>query len=183
MRPEPLFIFIDQAQSNMNVQEKYRRQNKGAVLIFALWTLSFLAVMALNLGYNIRQKITFVKRIETRAQASHIAEGGVKVAVALLLNDLQKNEFQYTPAAKAFRHNNRTRFEDIRVGEGACEVGYMAPTDGRKLEKRFGVMDEEGKINVNTADKLVLKRIVGLALSLDEEYATKIADQDRGSDL
>jgi general secretion pathway protein K len=154
----------------------HSRRQKGAVLIFALWVLTFLAAMALNLGYGIRQKITFVKRIEERSQANHIAEGGVKTAMALLFEDLQKSDYQYSPAAKAFRHNNRTRFEDIHVADGSCEVGYSAPTDDRKLERRFGVADEEGKINVNTADKLVLKRIVALALSMDEENAAKIAE-------
>jgi general secretion pathway protein K len=155
---------------------RFGHRERGAVLIFALWVLTFLAAMALNLGYGIRQKITFVKRIEERSQAQHIAEGGVKTAIALLFEDLQKNDFQYSPAAKAFRHNNRTRFEDIHVADGACEIGYFTPTDDRKLEKRFGVADEEGKINVNTADKLVLKRIIGLALPIDEETATKMAE-------
>jgi type II secretory pathway component PulK len=152
------------------------RTQRGAVLIFALWVLSFLAVLALNLGYGIRQKMTFVKRIEARNQSNHIAQGGIKMAVALLFEDLQRNEFQYTASAKAFRHNNRTKFEDIRVGEGACEVSYMAPTDDYRLERRLGVADEEGKINVNVANKLVLQKIVGLALSMDEDNARKIAE-------
>jgi type II secretory pathway component PulK len=152
------------------------RDRQGAVLIFALWVLSFLAVLALNLGFGIRQKITFAKRIETRSQMNHIAEGGMKVAVALLLDDLQKNDFQYSAAAKAFRHNNPARFEDIHVADGRCEIGYMASNDERRLEKQSGFIDEEGKININTADKLVLKKIVALALSLDEESSTKLSE-------
>ncbi len=145
-------------------------------MIFALWVLSFLAVLAANLGYGVRQKMTFMKRIEERSQMNHIAHGGVKVALAYLTDDLQKSQFQYTAASKSFRHNNPDRFANIRVVGGNSEVGYFAVTDERGLEKRFGVVDEEGKINVNTADKLVLKRIVGLALSLDEQYAQKIAE-------
>jgi type II secretory pathway component PulK len=93
-----------------------------------------------------------------------------------LFDNLQKSEYQYTSAAKAFRHNNPVRFGDIRIGEGSSEVSYMAPNDARKLEKRYGIADEEGKINVNTADRIVLKKIIALALSFDEEYAAKIAD-------
>ncbi len=160
----------------MDVMRAQNRKDRGAVLIFTLWVLSFLAVLALNLGYGIRQKLTFVKRIETRSQINHVAEGGIKTALALLFDNLQKSEYQYTAAAKAFRHNNPTRFGDIRLGEGSSEISYLAPNDARKLEKRFGVADEEGKINVNTADKIILKKIIGLALSFDEEYATKIAE-------
>ena len=149
---------------------------RGAILIFTLWVLSFLVVLAANLGYGVRQTMTFMKRIEERSQMAHIAQGGVKVALALLTDDLQKSQFQYTPASKSFRHNNPARFADIRLVEGGCEISYSAVTDERGLEKRFGAVDEEGKINVNTADKLVLKRIAGLALSLDEQHAQKIAE-------
>lgn len=153
----------------------FRRQ-RGTILIFALWVLSFLAVLAANLGYGVRQTMAFMKRIEERSQMDHIAQGGIKIAIAFLIDDLQKNQFQYTPLSKAFRHNNPDRFANIPLLGGSCEVSYSAVTDERGLEKRFGVVDEEGKINVNTADKLVLKRILGLALSLDEEYAQKIAN-------
>lgn len=158
----------------MNIQKL--RKDDGAVLIFVLWVLSFLAVLAVNLGYGIRQKIIFMKRIEARSQMNHIVEGGVKVAQAVLFENLQKSEFQYTSSAKIVRHNNRGVFEDIRLGDGVCEVSYQGVTDDRKLEKRFGVIDEESKINVNTAHKLVLKKIIGLALSFDEESSTKMAE-------
>lgn len=149
---------------------------KGAVLIFVLWVLSFLAVLAVNLGYGVRQKMTFMKRIESRSQAQHVVEGGVKVAVTLLLNDLQRNQFQYTAAAKTFRHNNPSRFADIRMEDGSCEVSYPVGTPSTSQDRMFGVIDEESKINVNTADKLTLQSIISQVLVVDDNYAEKLAE-------
>ena len=72
--------------SNFGLLQHRRKlsQQRGAILIFALWVLSFLAVLAANLGYGVRQKMTFMKRIEERSQMNHIAQGGVKVALAVL---------------------------------------------------------------------------------------------------
>lgn len=155
---------------------RFKNSRKGAVLIFVLWVLSFLAVLAVNLGYGVRQKMTFMKRIESRSQAQHVVEGGVKVAVTLLLNDLQRNQFQYTAAAKAFRHNNPSRFADIRMEDGSCEVSYPVGTPSTSQDRMFGVIDEESKINVNTADKLTLQSIISQALVVDDNYAEKLAE-------
>ena len=152
------------------------RQDRGAVLIFVLWVLTFLAVLAVNLGYGVRQKMTFMKRIESRSQVQHVVEGGVKVALALLMEDLQKNQFQYTAAAKAFRHNNPDRFADIRMAAGSCEISYPVSVIQSSTEKRYGVVDEESKININTADKLILQRIIMQVLPLDDNAAEKIAE-------
>ena len=151
-------------------------QQEGAVLILVLWVLSFLAVLAVNLGYGVRQKMTFMKRIESRSQIQHVVEGGVKVALAFLMDDLQRAQFQYTAAAKAARHNNPGRFASIRVPNGTCEISYPDVTIQSSDAKYYGVLDEESKININTADKLVLNRIVSETLSLDDNSAEKIAE-------
>jgi type II secretory pathway component PulK len=120
--------------------------------------------------------MTFMKRIESRSQIQHVVEGGVKVALAFLMDDLQRNQFQYTAAAKASRHNNPNRFASIRVPGGTCEISYPDATTQSSDAKYYGVIDEESKININTADKLVLNRIVSDTLSLDDNSAEKIAE-------
>lgn len=158
----------------------YRRRRvarrKGAVLIFVLWVLSFLAILAVNLGYGIRQKMTFIKRIESRSQSQHVVEGCVKLGLAVLMDDLQRNQFQYTAATKAFRHNNPNRFATLKVPNGSCEISYPDPAGISPDQKIFGIVDEESKININTADKFVLYRIISEALSLDDNTAEKIAE-------
>lgn len=149
---------------------------RGAVLIFVLWVLSFLAVLAVNLGYGIRQKMTFIKRIDSRSQAQHLIAGGIKMSIAVLMDELQKSQFHYTAASKAFRHNNPNRFANMRMPQGSCELSYPVGTSLSSTEKRYGLIDEESKINVNTADKSVLIRLMTGVLALDDNRAEKIAE-------
>jgi general secretion pathway protein K len=149
---------------------------RGAVLIFVLWVLSFLAVLAVHLAYNVRQKIFFMKRIESRSQTQHITEGCAKAAVALLIDDLQRNQYVYTPVSKAFRHNNPGRFASITVPGGNCEVSYPNEEGKASGELIYGLVDEERKINVNTADKIVLIRIITDVLEADDHLAELLAE-------
>lgn len=162
--------------SGIFVRTKSPFNQRGAILIFVLWVLSFLAILAVNLGYGVRQKIIFAKRIESRSQAQHVTEGCAKAAVAMLLDDLYKNQYQYTPAAKAFRHNNPSRFADIAVPDGKCEVSYIDPDGMSATDIKYGVRDEESKININTADKTVLFRIVSEVLGVDDHMAETISE-------
>lgn len=155
---------------------RIRPHQRGAVLIFVLWVLSFLAVLAVNLGYGVRQKMTFLKRIDERSQAQHLAAGSIKMAVAILVDELQKSQFQYTASSKAFRHNNPNRFANLRLPQGTCEISYPVSSNLTSKEKRYGVVDEESKININTADKPTLIRLMTGVLSLDDNTAEKIAE-------
>lgn len=157
-------------------QKKSVSFERGAVLIFVLWVLSFLAVLAVNLGYGIRQKMTFIKRIDSRSQAQHLVAGGVKMSIAILMDELQKSQFHYTAATKAFRHNNPERFANMHLPQGSCEVSYPVGTSLSSAEKRYGLIDEESKININTADKPVLIRLMTGVLALDDNSAEKIAE-------
>lgn len=130
----------------------------------------------MNLGYGVRQKITFLKRIESRSQAQHVTEGCAKAAMVMLIDDLNKNQYQYTPAAKAFRHNNPNRFADIVVPDGKCEVSYVDPDGASIKDIKYGVRDEESKININTADKTVLFRIVSEVLGVDDHLAETLSE-------
>ncbi len=149
---------------------------KGAILIFVLWVLSFLAVLAVHLGYGVRQKMIFMKRIESRSQVQHITEGCAKAALALLVDDLQRNQYQYSASAKEFRHNNPSRFASIKVPEGNCEISYPLEDDQTAGQLAYGLIDEERKINVNTADKIVLIRIIADVLVLDDHYTELLAE-------
>lgn len=157
-------------------RKKVRLRQRGAVLIFVLWVLSFLAVLAVNLGYGVRQKMIFLKRMDARSQAQHLAAGSIKMAVAILIDELQKSQFQYTASSKAFRHNNPSRFAEMRIVQGTCEISYPVGADLVSKEKRYGVIDEESKINVNTAEKAVLIRLMSGVLSLDDNSAERIAE-------
>ena len=72
------------------------KTNKGSILILALWTLTFLTVLAVQIGLIIRQRISLVSRIESRLQLQDMATAGIQKAIAALRLDLTRNGNIYT---------------------------------------------------------------------------------------
>ncbi len=155
---------------------KSLRSNKGVVLIFALWALGFLTVLALSVGFGTRQRITLLGRLEERVRAQSAAEAAVKKAVAVLIDDLENEQFLYSPAAKQKRHNNPAAFAGIEIDGWKAEVVCPAFDDAAgHVVERSGLCDEQSKINLNTVDLTTLKGLLTNVLALDSDTATKLA--------
>jgi len=150
---------------------------KGSILILALWTLTLLTVFSVHIGLTVRQRATLLSRVENRTQARWLAEAGVKKAIAALRHDIQRNKGVYTPYGKLYRHNNRAMFADIDMGVGKSAVMYIFH-DGLKPdpEIRYGFVDEESKININTVQQDVLVRLMQIVVTSDEEKAKTLAE-------
>ena len=142
-----------------------------------LWTLAFLTFLAANLGSGVRQRIILLSRLESRDKLRLVTEAGVQKAVMLLNEDLEQNQFQFSLAAKNFRQNNEMKFKSIELNGGISEVSYEY-TDGPGYPpvKRYGLQDEESKINVNTADARALKNLFKTVLQWDDSHSQELAD-------
>ncbi|OGX45725.1 MAG: hypothetical protein A2216_03390, partial [Omnitrophica WOR_2 bacterium RIFOXYA2_FULL_45_12] len=157
---------------------------KGSILLLALWSLSLLTVFSVTLGYGLRQKLSLVKRIDERDRLSLIAEAGVKKALAELI----RQETEGCNSLKDPVSNDPALFKDVHLEGGSFSVSYNfmnEPEDA--LETRYGLSDEESKINFNTAGLAVLKNLFA-AFGLDEveaqELAASIVDwRDKDSQL
>lgn len=148
-----------------------RRNNRGSILIIVLWTLFLLTTFAVELGVIVRQKMTLMNRLDTQDKLLFIAEAGVKKAIA----ELRKDDSM--PEADALSEpwgNNDVNFRDIQVDGGAFNVYYEEKT-WRAVQRRFGVADEESKVNVNTADVETLTRLLQKASGLSEDEALPLA--------
>lgn len=153
------------------------KNNKGSILLFALWVLAFLTIFAVQIGLSIRAKISLISRIEQRSQLHYLAQAGIKKAISALRLDLQQNSGTYTVDSKLFRHNNSSEFSAQKMGSGVFEVSY----EERNSEesgggKYFGLIDEERKINLNTAEPEEIRRIIKQALLCDDDKATELTE-------
>ncbi len=144
---------------------------KASILIISLWTICLLAIFAVYLGYNVRQKVFLIKRLEARNNLRNIADAGVKKAIIHLLSE--DPEKKYAALIDDWA-NNPYLFQDINFGSGSYSVCYNYYSKGG-LYTRFGLMDEERKININKADFGVLQRIFQLVLNLSEGEASGLA--------
>jgi general secretion pathway protein K len=141
-------------------------KNRASILIIALWSVSLLTIMAVSLGFQVRQKLILVKRLDERDKVRLIAEAGVRKAISQL--NLETEE-KYTSLNQKWSSNPEA-FKEVAVGEGMfsviCETGSG--------ETRFGLVDEESKININKASVQVMARLFNLA-GLDESEAGDLA--------
>ncbi len=146
---------------------------KASILIIALWSLFLLTVFAVQLGFGVRQKLTLAKRLEARAQLCSSAEAGVKKAIAFMLNETEKK----CHALKEPWSNNQDYFKMIEIGDATVNICYNSGASEQSTagELRYGIIDEERKININKADITTLSRVFIAAGVLDEEHAQELA--------
>lgn len=155
------------------LDKKYQR---GTILILALWSLGLLSVFAIYLGVAVRGKIKLQSRLEQRDKLYFLAESGVKKAIAVLNNDLILNEYAFTAEAKQARHNNPGYFSEIRLGEGTVDISYEYFQDSiLEAQTRYGLTDEESKIDINLADLSTLQRLIKYALNWEDQQASQLA--------
>lgn len=163
---------------NDNLQKQYLSQRpavlskrRGSVLIIALWSLFLLTTFALQLGIIVRQKITLAIRLHDRDNRFLIAEAGIERAMA----ELRKKD--YTPETDTLNDNwsnNAPIFKDVSLGAGQFIVGYDYIEDQGK-QRRYGLQDEESKINLNTAEVAIIANLFQVAAYLSYEEAIALA--------
>ncbi len=141
-------------------------KNRASILIIALWSISLLTTMAVMLGFQVRQKLILVKRLDERDKVRLICEAGVRKAISQLISE---PEAKYTSLNQKWS-NNPDAFKEVAVGEGSFSVTCETSSG----ETRSGLVDEEGKININKASAPVMARLFNF-LGLDESEAGDLA--------
>lgn len=165
---------------NQLPRRESKKKQKGSFFILVLWTLSLLTVFAVYLGFNVQQKLIFLDRLERRNKLYLIAEAGVKKAIA------EVGRIPLTGSALALKDrwsNNQEAFFQVPIGEGSFTVGYNYQEEDfcakaqaeEAVAMRFGLEDEESKININTADRAELGRLIKQVTGFDEERADILA--------
>ncbi len=153
------------------------RRKKAFVLISALWTLIFLAVLAVTLLAGVRQRIILFQRLEDRSRVQLAAEAGVKKAIAVLLDDMENSQFKMTLQAKLRRMNNPGEFANVQIGDLRVEVVHddMDDRTGDRVTL-WGLADEQAKINLNTASSEIIKNLIVEVLGWGGAEAKGLAD-------
>ncbi len=153
-----------------------RLRSKGVILIFALWTLTFLSILALQLGMMVRQKIMVLTRLERRSQLRALADAGARKAIAILKENAKSQGINYNPVNKTVWHNNPAQLGRIEVGAGAAQVSFLGDKISEdEFAKQFGAQDEESKLNINTATTEELKNLFMVILGIDKNAAEDLA--------
>ena len=127
-----------------------RTSHKGMVLIFSLWVLGILTILAVSVAAGIRQKIFLVARLDERSRMNYLLQAAVKKTAGYIHQQMEESSFTYTPAVKMNLHNNTHELSQIILGHD--EAAVVWPSLGSDSSGRWGVVDEESKINLNKTD-------------------------------
>ena len=149
-----------------------RPNRRGMVLIFALWVLGVLTILAVSVAAGIRQKVFLTARLDERARMNYLLQAAVKKTAGYIHQQMEVSAFVFTPVVKMNLLNNSGELSSINVGYDRAGVGYVL-ADGKSL--RWGVVDEESKINLNKTNLTVLTNLLSSVLLLKEEEASKLA--------
>ena len=138
---------------------------KGSTLMLVLWSLSLLTIFALSLEFGVRQKLIMVERLDDRDRLHFIAEAGIRRAILELRRGSGKEPW----------NNNMGIFKEIEVGRGTFTVSYdYLNSLSRIREVRYGIIDEERKVNINKAGRKVIERLLKIC-GIDEMKAQNLS--------
>lgn len=144
---------------------------RGSVLIAVLWSLFFLAALAAAIYAYVAPQIGLAGRLQERLKLRYAAQAGMMRAVAAL----EEDETESYDAFNDVWAENEEAFKDVNLGEGTLfSVKWQVP-GGVQDEARYGLTDEERKININTAPEEVLKRLLETAAETTSQQAGDIA--------
>ena len=146
---------------------------KGMVLVFSLWVLAILTILAVSVAAGIRQKIFLVARLDERSRMNYLLQAAVKKTAAYIHQEMETSGFTYTPGLKMNLHNNTRELSQITLGHDHCSVPVSFLEND--ASPRYGVVDEESKINLNKTDQIVLTNLLIRVLKLKDEDAGKLA--------
>ncbi len=147
----------------------------------SLWILGLLTIFALILGQSVRQRITFVSRLEDRGRLREVARAGIQKAVVFLKDGYQESQPFMTAAEKMMRHNNPQQFGPRALDRGEFEISFDSESGSSadQPQKIYGVQDEESKININKADPEILRNLIKNVLGWDNSQAQSLANAIR----
>ncbi|MFA5099659.1 MAG: hypothetical protein WC547_02105 [Candidatus Omnitrophota bacterium] len=143
----------------------------GSILLIALWSLFILASFAVTLGFQVRQKMVLVKRLESRNKLTAIAEAAIPLGIVEIRKFAEAKSFSLRDS-----WSNNPAFKDMSVADGTCAFTRPAyEPSGPDQSVAYGMVDEESKININKADMKILSFLMQVVLNTDVTEAQALA--------
>jgi len=151
-------------------------RDKGSVLILALWTLLFLSLLAFYSGTMVRQDILLMGRLEERTRLYDVSLSGAMMGMEYMMTLAEEQDWDFD-TLNAKWADNPSIFKDVKMGGGSFSLEYdhRDNINGRTVV-RYGLKDEESKINLNHAGKNILARLLARSGGIDPLKAEILAD-------
>jgi general secretion pathway protein K len=144
---------------------------RGSILIGVLWSLFFLAALALVINITITPQLGLAARLRDRVMLRYFAKAGIQRAII----EIRADETQGYDALNEPWSYNEEVFKEISLTDaGYCSLEYSDFAGGDA--KHYGLIDEERKININSAPVGILKQFFEIVAGVSSQDAGDIAD-------
>lgn len=143
----------------------------GSALILALWTLFFLAVLALAVGSHVSANLELARGLRDGTLTRMAAKAGIEEAILVTCADSNEWDDMTEPWC-----SNDETFRNAPAGAERFTVfhAFSPPSGGGATN--YGVADEERRIHLNRANRSLLQSLAEIAGVLDPETAESLAD-------
>lgn len=137
------------------------RKQRGAILVTSLWILSILSILAMGIGFRISIEARLSMYYMDKVKALYLAKAGAFKSLGRLSKSSNAYDSIYEcgitlSSEEKNEPDKHKAIFDASLGEGSFAVGYK---EGDAAYP--GMMDEERKININTAQAPLLENLFG----------------------
>ncbi len=132
---------------------------KSQALVIILLVIISLSVLALSLGHRVSIGLRLSSYQRDRLKALYLAKAGINRAISRIISD---TSLDYDSLDESWADNERV-FRRIAFKDDLAEfasVSYSLIDDNNETQTIYGLVDEERKININTASKELLAVLV-----------------------
>ena len=141
---------------------------RGSVLLYVVWAIVLLSLFAASIASQAIFSLGLTERLTDQLRASYVARGAAQYAAAALARDATNSiDGLADPWV-----DNPGLFRTAQLGQESFQISSQ-DEEGKGV--RYGLLDEERRINLNTAPEDVLQRL-GEMVGLREDEAIRWAD-------
>lgn len=139
----------------------------GSILILTVWTLLFLASLAVAVASYVSGGLNLARQAANGAYGHAAVQAGVEDMIAVLSADTN----EWDGFREAWGKKGERQWDRCSMGDAAYSI-YFTDSAGAT---NAGVVDEESRLNVNTADRQMLEVLFAAAGDMDSVSASSLA--------
>ena len=157
------------------------KKDSGIILIIVSWILVILTMLVLGLARRTNLELNLTKYTVGKSKSKYIAVAGLIYGVDKILEDTKSSTSGDTKFQCGFSlgegQTPEDLFKKIKVGSGYFDIAYSLPQADKKNQLRYGLEDEESKININalTPENYTILEHLIVLLGYEEGVAQTIA--------
>ena len=142
----------------------------GSVLILVLWSLFFLATLAVAIGTLVSANLSLVGALSSDSAAYYAARAGVERAIAEVMADTN----DWDGMVETW-YDGGDEFEHSEFGRASFSVLNTMTDNAGVVTTNFGLVDESGRISINRASQSLIEAMLRVAGDVREEDAGAVA--------